>query len=160
MLTSLYKYFIFLILALYWVPIWASGSEPLYHNRQLIYSAQVCFQKQKPSSSPCIDAALAQSARQHALGLMYIKHLPTDKGMLFIFKTSKPRAFWMANTPLPLDIIFINDQKRIIHIHHHAVPYLRQAIHSYGLVRYVVETNAGYTFRHDIHEGMSIAIQS
>lgn len=160
MLSSLHKYYIVLAFVFNVVPIWASGSQSLYHNRDLIYSAQVCFQKQKSQFSPCIDTALAQTAWQHALGLMYIQNLPTDKGMLFIFKTSKPRSFWMANTLLPLDMIFVNAQKRIIHIHHHALPYSHQAIDSHGPVRYVVETNAGYTNEHNIHKGMSIAIQS
>ncbi len=63
-----------------------------------------------------IQAELADTPLKRAQGLMYRESLPDDRGMLFIFGESQAWTFWMKNTKLPLDIIWISEQKKIVHI--------------------------------------------
>lgn len=135
-----------------------ASSDKDQQTRQLSFPAQVKFVNSHNQSVASIKAAVADDIQAYTKGLMHVKDLPAHKGMIFIFKQAKPRQFWMANTPLPLDMIFINKQHRIVHIHHHAQPNSRQKIASHGAVLYVVETNAGFTKRHHIEEGMTIKV--
>lgn len=63
-----------------------------------------------------ILAELADTTEKRARGLMYRESLPKHHGMLFTFPEPQPWTFWMKNTRMPLDIIWIDDQKRIVHI--------------------------------------------
>jgi len=63
-----------------------------------------------------IHAELANTPQKRAEGLMYREHLADDRGMLFTFSQAEAWVFWMKNTKIPLDLIWINDKKQIIHI--------------------------------------------
>jgi len=63
-----------------------------------------------------IHAEIADTARKRAEGLMYREHLAKDRGMLFTFDQAQPWTFWMKNTKIPLDIIWMNEKKQIVHI--------------------------------------------
>jgi uncharacterized protein len=63
-----------------------------------------------------IHAEIADTARKRAEGLMYREHLDKNRGMLFTFDQPQPWTFWMKNTKIPLDIIWMNEKKQIIHI--------------------------------------------
>lgn len=63
-----------------------------------------------------IHAELADTPQKRAEGLMYRKHLGADRGMLFTFLQAQPWTFWMKNTKIPLDIIWMNEKKQIVHI--------------------------------------------
>lgn len=63
-----------------------------------------------------IQAELADTPFKRAQGLMYRESLADDRGMLFIFGESQAWTFWMKGTRLPLDIIWLNEQKKIVHI--------------------------------------------
>ena len=63
-----------------------------------------------------IQAEVADTAKKRAQGLMYREHLAKDRGMLFTFDQAQPWTFWMKNTKIPLDIIWMNEKKQIIHI--------------------------------------------
>ena len=86
---------------------------------------------------------LALTADQRAQGLMFRKEMPVDHGMLFDFGQARPVSMWMQNTPLPLDMLFIQDNGTISHIHENAVPFSQAIIDSRGAVKYVLELNAG-----------------
>ncbi|MEX0929125.1 MAG: DUF192 domain-containing protein [Balneolales bacterium] len=103
-----------------------------------------------------IRAAVADTENKRNLGLMNVYELPSDAGMLFIFDNEEARSFWMANTPLPLDIIYINRDREIVRIHQNTTPFSEQQIPSGQPARYVVEVNGGYTINHDIREGMHV----
>jgi uncharacterized protein len=106
-----------------------------------------------------IEVAVADDDASRSEGLMDVHELPSDAGMLFIFDEDEPRSFWMAGTPLSLDIIFINGDYEIVRIHRNTPPYSHESIPSEEAAKYVVEVNAGYTTRHDITEGMRIEIE-
>jgi uncharacterized protein len=63
-----------------------------------------------------IHAEVADTAKKRAQGLMYREHLAKDHGMLFTFDQAQPWTFWMKNTKIPLDIIWLNEKKQIIYI--------------------------------------------
>jgi uncharacterized membrane protein (UPF0127 family) len=63
-----------------------------------------------------IQAEMASTMKKRAEGLMYREHLAKDRGMLFTFDQAQPWTFWMKNTKIPLDIIWMNEKKQIIHI--------------------------------------------
>ena len=63
-----------------------------------------------------IQAELANTPQKRAEGLMYREHLADDRGMLFTFSQAEAWVFWMKNTKIPLDLIWINEKKQIIHM--------------------------------------------
>ncbi len=127
-------------------------------ERKLDFTREVVFldAETQQDTITTIRAAIADSQMEQNEGLMNVSKLPADRGMLFIFKEQKPRSFWMANTPLPLDILFLNSDKKIIRIHHSAQPYSEKRFPSGKPAQYVVETNGGFCINHDIHEGMYV----
>ncbi len=78
-----------------------------------------------------------------AQGLMFRKELAPDAGMLFDFKESRQVAFWMENTLIPLDMLFIRADGTIANIHVNAIPLDRTSIPSYGPVKFVLEIPGG-----------------
>jgi len=103
-----------------------------------------------------VEVAVADEDSERNQGLMDVRDLPQSKGMLFIFEQNQPRSFWMANTPLSLDIIFVNEDMEIVRIHHSTQPFSENNFESGQPAKYVVETNAGYCIAHDIQEGMQV----
>ncbi|HSL02108.1 MAG TPA: DUF192 domain-containing protein [Nitrospiraceae bacterium] len=63
-----------------------------------------------------IQAELANTPQKRAEGLMYREHLAADRGMLFTFSQAQAWVFWMKNTKIPLDLIWINEKREIVHI--------------------------------------------
>ena len=69
-----------------------------------------------------IQAELRQTPQEQASGMMFRPQLPPDHGMLFIFDRLEPRAFWMYRTLHPLDMVWLDENKRIVEIHENAPP--------------------------------------
>lgn len=128
-------------------------------TRKLEYTAKVMFMKSESDTVSTVDVAIADDNRSRSEGLMNVMNLPDNSGMLFIFENEQTRSFWMANTPLPLDIVFVNSEMDIVRIHRNTQPYSQESIQSEQPAQFVVEVNAGYTIEHDIREGMKIAIE-
>ncbi|HET9961803.1 MAG TPA: DUF192 domain-containing protein [Nitrospiraceae bacterium] len=63
-----------------------------------------------------VTAELADTPMKRGRGLMFREHLADDRGMLFTFTDAQPHTFWMKNTKIPLDIIWMDDKRKIIHI--------------------------------------------
>ena len=76
-------------------------------------------------------------------GLMYRKSLAPNRGMLFDFKTERPLSFWMKNTLIPLDIIYIRADGRILSIARNTVPLSEAPVPSGGPARAVLEIPGG-----------------
>ena len=90
-----------------------------------------------------IDIELAEFPDQHQRGLMYVQSMGQDEGMLFIFNRERPRSFWMKNTPLPLDIIYIDSQGFIVSWAANTTPFSLQSLPSHAPAQFVLELNAG-----------------
>ncbi len=71
------------------------------------------------------DIEVATTPQQQARGLMYRTSLGVNKGMLFIFPREQMQAFWMANTLIPLDMVFIDAEARLVSIQREAEPLSR-----------------------------------
>jgi len=88
-----------------------------------------------------IDMATTEPQREH--GLMFRKQLGAYEGMLFDFFREQPVAFWMKNTLIPLDMVFIAADGTVRHVHANAVPMSTDTIPSEAAVRAVLEINGG-----------------
>ncbi|WP_417516414.1 DUF192 domain-containing protein [Minwuia sp.] len=86
---------------------------------------------------------LVDTPRTRAQGLMHRESMPQDEGMLFDFGETRQVSFWMKNTLIPLDMLFIDQAGVIVHIHHQAIPHDRTAIRSGVPIRAVLEINGG-----------------
>lgn len=89
---------------------------------------------------------LAESQQKQALGLMFRDSLPDDHGMLFIFPAESLRSFWMKNTRIPLDIMYFDEDLKLVSVAENAQPCRTRRCPNYpseGPAKYVLELNAG-----------------
>ncbi len=96
---------------------------------------------------------LATSPQQIAQGLMYRRQMAPDAGMLFIFERPDPAVFWMKNTFIPLDLIFIGVDGRILNIAERTIPQSETPVPASGPTRAVLEVNGGTSARLGIKPG-------
>lgn len=98
-----------------------------------------------------IEAAVTPAERSQ--GLMFRNEMDEDKGMLFLFEQMDWQSFWMKNTLMPLDIMFIDDKGVINTIHKNTVPYSEKSLPSKQRSQFVVEVVGGFSDKHGIKEG-------
>ncbi len=103
-----------------------------------------------------IDIEFAENDETRAKGLMERRQLPLSQGMLFVFPEPDSLSFWMANTSIPLDIIFVDADSGIVNIAKRATPLSREYIRSTDLAQYVVEVRGGFSDRYGIDTTASI----
>jgi uncharacterized membrane protein (UPF0127 family) len=96
---------------------------------------------------------LANTDASRSRGMMFRTQMAPDAGMLFDFFTEQPASFWMRNTLIPLDMIFIKADGTILNIHQRAIPHDETSINSAGPVRAVLEVNGGTASRLGIKPG-------
>jgi len=82
-----------------------------------------------------------------------------DQGMLFIMEQSEPQSFWMRNTYVPLDILFISEDRRILNVRENAQPQSLSPQTSQGDAKYVLEVIGGLTDRLGVKAGDQISFQ-
>jgi len=97
-----------------------------------------------------IAIEIADTPQAQETGLMHRRSLPALGGMLFPSENDRERSFWMKNTPLPLDILFVRADSSIANIVRRTTPLSEELIESDGPVRSVVEVRAGFTERYGI----------
>ncbi len=131
--------------------------NPKNTGRTLTYEKSVAFLDTNEDTLTTIDVAIADNDKERNQGLMDVRNMPSDKGMLFIFDENQPRSFWMANTPLSLDIMFVNESFEIVRIHQNAQPFSEKSFESEEPAKYVIETNGGFSVSHDIQEGTKVS---
>ena len=118
-----------------------------------VKQGEVYFQDQNKNLIKKIDVEIAETDERRHQGLMFRDKMSEDQGMLFIFQDEEIQGFYMKNTILPLDIIFINSKKQIVKIHKNTIPFSEKTLPSEKPSQYVVEVNAGYTDKYKIKEG-------
>lgn len=134
-----------------------SNNNDSKKGRTLNYEQTIAFLSTSGDTLTTVDAAIADDDKERNQGLMDVNDLPKDKGMLFIFEDNKARSFWMANTPLSLDIMFVNEDYEIVRIHQNTKPFSEKSLASEDPAKYVIETNSGFCISHDIQEGMKVS---
>ncbi len=115
-----------------------------------------------PKQNIKIEAQLAQTILQQTKGLMNVKSLPENQGMLFVFLDESRKSFWMKNTYIPLDLIFISRDKKIVEIKENFEPCQQKNCPSYTSqkkVKYVLEVNGGFCQKHQIKEGDEVRFE-
>jgi len=115
--------------------------------------ARLSFTDAQGDTLAAVQVEIADDEQSRTQGLMGRQSMEEGQGMLFIFPQQEFRSFWMANTPLPLDIIFVNDAGIIVTIQRNTVPYSEESVPSTAPATYVVEVNAGFCDRHGVREG-------
>ena len=100
---------------------------------------------------------VADEPAEWAEGLMHRAELPRDAGMIFVFPEPRPASFWMKNTPLPLDMIFIADDGRVANVAERTTPFSLEPVRSDGPVRAVLEVNAGLAEEFGIGPGTPVS---
>jgi len=112
------------------------------------------------SGSHVFDVEVAANDVHRARGLMFRTEMAADAGMLFVFNSEGERYFWMKNTPLPLDIIFISADGRIVRIARSTTPFSEKLVPSRGAAMFVLEINAGLSDSLGITEGDRVSSPS
>ena len=103
-----------------------------------------------------ISIEFAKDEYSREKGLMYRRNMDEKQGMLFLFEDAAPRSFWMKNTYISLDIIYIGADKKIVSIQKSAIPLSEESLPSYKDAMYVLEVNSGFTDKYKIKEGDEI----
>lgn len=125
---------------------------PFRKQGELVFTSQ-----QDGDTLASIEIEVADNDQLRARGLMYRSSLPEDAGMLFIQDSEEMQSFWMKNTYIPLDILFVNSRKEIVTIQANTTPLKEWSYASSEPARYVVEVNAGFSNRHNLNKGDKIA---
>jgi uncharacterized protein len=105
------------------------------------------------TGSHCFTVEIAETPAQMEQGLMFRRAMAPDAGMLFDYKTPTVATMWMRNTLIPLDMLFVDAQGRIINIHERAVPQALDVIAAAAPARAVIELNGGTAARLGIAPG-------
>lgn len=124
------------VLLLITLPLAACAKEIEFETDTLII-------KTAEGNDYLLNVELAKTSKQAARGLMNRKSLPKDQGMLFMFGKEDKFSFWMKNTLIPLDMIFIDKNGNINHIHSNARPLDETLITSPKKAYAVLEINGG-----------------
>lgn len=103
---------------------------------------------------------VALTSEQHARGLMYRTQMDPDAGMIFVFDEPSIQTFWMRNTYLPLDMIFIGADRRIVGVVPDAVPETDTERRVGAPSQYVLEIGGGLAARLGIHRGAEVDFQN
>jgi len=126
----------------------AEVEEPPFTNE-----GSLSFQSPDGALLSTISIEIADNNSERAQGLMHRRAMADSLGMLFIYSRSQPQSFWMKNTHISLDIIFVDDSFKIVTIQRDAVPHSRNSIPSTTDAQYIVEVVSGYCNKNNIQEG-------
>lgn len=139
----------------------------------VLVSAGFLFSQSGPGSSDLVNASfsgssdawavleIADNETERSEGLMNVSSMDERRGMLFKFEEESPRTFWMKNTLIPLDMIFLTEDREVINVET-AYPEpntIDENLERYSSdepAKYVIEVNAGFAEKYSIEEGSSV----
>lgn len=134
----------------------ANNSVKSYTAISFTKQGELSFTKADGGFISNIDIELAEDDAKRANGMMYRNEMKENQGMLFIFPSEDMQSFWMMNTVLSLDIIFVNADYEIVTIHKNAKPFDRSSYASTAPAQYVVEVKGGYCDKFKVETGDKI----
>jgi uncharacterized membrane protein (UPF0127 family) len=109
-----------------------------------------------PQGDATVAVEVVSTAAQIQRGLMYRQHLPPDQGMLFLMEEERVWPFWMRNTLIPLDMIFIAKNMTVAGVVENAEPRTETLRQVDAPSLYVLEVNGGYCATHKIATGAKV----
>lgn len=114
-----------------------------------------------PGRAPVpVRVEVAITSAQTQRGLMFRRQMDADAGMLFLFAQQRQMTFWMRNTYLPLDMIFITSDHRVLGVVENATPETDSPREVEGESQFVLEVNAGFAREHDITAGTAVRFEN
>ncbi|ULC60303.1 DUF192 domain-containing protein [Flaviramulus sp. BrNp1-15] len=133
-------------------------------DKKVIKQTEVAFKKEgeltifkKDSTQVTLDIEIADTEYETQTGLMYRSSMETNQGMLFVFNDVAPRSFYMKNTQIPLDLIFIDGANKIVSFQKNAKPFDENSLPSNAPAKYVLEINADLVDKWVVAVGDSIS---
>lgn len=136
-----------------------SRSKKLSKPVTVAFKKEGLLQLKKASNDSVIktlDIEIADNEYQTQTGLMYRDSMEDNQGMLFIFPNEAPRSFYMKNTRIPLDIIYISADSTIVSFQENAKPFDETSLPSNAAAKFVLEINAGLSNKWNIKVGDKI----
>jgi len=106
-----------------------------------------------------VGVEIAATRSQRSLGLMFRDKLKPSQGMLFVFGSSQDHQFWMKNTKVALDIIFISEEKKVVGVIESARPFSTQSLSIGRPSKFALEVAAGFCARHGVETGARVAFR-
>ncbi len=106
-----------------------------------------------------VQVEIADTPEQRNMGLQYRRELGANEGMLFLFPLERVQTFWMKNTPISLDLIFIGSRRRIVGIIHQAVPFSMASLSVSAPSQFVLEVKGGLARNHRIEVGDAVRFE-
>lgn len=120
--------------------------------------AEIYLTKPMGDTIQQLEIEIADDDYERETGLMYRREMGQNQGMLFIFESEEPRGFYMKNTYIPLDLIFLNSENKIVSIAENAQPQSMESIPSNIPAQYVLEINAGLAEEWNLEVGDSLIL--
>jgi uncharacterized membrane protein (UPF0127 family) len=105
------------------------------------------------------EVEIADTPVKRELGFQYRRELAANHGMIFLFPAEAEHPFWMKNTPIPLDMLFINSDRKIVGIVEEAVPFSLESRSVPAPSRFVLEINGGLSRRYGFKPGDSVRFE-
>lgn len=99
---------------------------------------------------------VADDPKERSQGLMFVEQMPMSTGMLFVYQAPQRAVFWMKNTLIPLDMIFMDPSGTVTHVHSNAIPGDLTGVDGGEGVQYVLEINGGLASRMGIAVGSQL----
>lgn len=132
------------------------NNEPKVEYYTFTKEGELIFTDSLGTLKTKIDLEIADTEYTRELGLMNRNQMKENEGMLFIFPIQGNQSFWMRNTLISLDMIFVNNEKRIVTIHKNTKILSDTSYPATKPAMYVVEVLAGFSDRHNIQVGDKI----
>jgi uncharacterized membrane protein (UPF0127 family) len=110
----------------------------------------------KDGKEVVFQVEIADTPSKREMGLQYRRDLARDNGMIFLFPADAPLSFWMKNTPIPLDMIFISGERKIVGIVEQATPFTLEPRAVAAPSKYVLEINGGLAKLHGLKAGDAV----
>jgi len=103
-----------------------------------------------------VKVEIARSEDEKHRGLMYRQHLDAGRGMIFLWSSPEPLKFWMKNTYIPLDMIFIGADKHVVYVEENAEPLTTESRGPDEDSQFVLEVPGGWARAHGVERGVAV----
>jgi uncharacterized membrane protein (UPF0127 family) len=135
----------------------ATPPEPSASSRPVFRHAKVIVEG---TGGPVeLNVEVAETDAQRMYGLMFSGPLPDTEGMVFVFPSTAEHGFWMKNTPISLDMVFLGEDRSVTGIYEMAVPFSTAPMGVRAPSRYVLEVRGGWARRHGVHKGTRVRFE-